>query len=272
LMPGHLNPVLPEFRNQVLLAYGFLAFIWLHLRTRNGDTLSRSLLIFLLALAAIFTGGLAARVLEQWSLLQIFPFRVYPLFATLFFFMALLSAFRQWRTVRPPLALAVAGLVLLLWLPNPASLLVRSLTYCRLENQGGYCQAWGHAPDDIGRTLEWISSSTPRGSVAILPPWRKDAWYRSERAQVASWHYVPYGKVGEWRERIESMIGPLNDTDRNQGNPSRLQARYLEMTPAQVETISRSYGADYLVSQTGYDWPVVYDSGEWKVYLVEGKK
>lgn len=265
-MPWHLNPLRPGVWDQVLIAYGFLGFTWLHVRTRNGDTRSRSLLIFLVALAAIFTGGLVALILEQWTWLRIFPFRVYPLFATMFFAMSLFAAFRQWRTVRPPITLAVAGLILLLVLPNPVRRTAQVLTYCRLESEDGQCQAWGQEPDDVAKAFEWISANTPKGSVAILPPWRKDSWYLSERAQVAGWHYMPYGRVREWRERIESIVGPMNDTDPVQGSPNWMKERYLEMTPGQIETISRRHGADYLVSRSEYGWPVVFRSGEWEVY------
>ena len=265
-MPGHLNPFVPGTRDRVALAGGLLAFTWLLLRSRGGDVLLRSLFRFEAGLALIFAAGLAARALQMWDLLKFFPFRVFPLFALLFFFLGLFAAFRHWRVTRPPVGLAGLALLLLLWLPNPVTKFVHMVTYCRTSNEGGYCQAWGHEPDDLGAAMLWIRDHTPAGTVALLPPWRKDAFWLARRGTVASWHYVPYGREAEWRRRLESMLGRFNDTDRNQANPARMERSWNNLAEENVRTLARRYGATFLISAAEYGLPVVHHEGKWSVY------
>jgi hypothetical protein len=197
VMPYHLDPVRPRVREIAVLALVMPVFLLLHYRSRRGDATLRTILLVQGGLWLIFAGGLAARVLHGWTLLQIFPFRAYPVLTLLFFFLALVAAFRTWRTARPPAVLVATAVVLLLWMPNPAPALWRTLHWCRGENAGGYCQGWGVRHDDLALTFDWIRHNTPEGSVVLAPPWRKDVFFRTRRATVANWHQVPYGRVTE---------------------------------------------------------------------------
>ena len=174
-------------------------------------------------------GGLAARLLHAWPLLQIFPFRVYPLITLLFFFLAMVAAFRTWRTVRPPAVLLGTAVVLLLWMPNPVP---GALAHAQLvpgEERGGILPGVGVQHDELARTFEWIRDNTPAGTVVLAPPWRKDVFYRMQRGTVASWHQIPYGRVAEWRRRLESMLGRFNDTAPGQADPGVMADEWRRM-------------------------------------------
>jgi hypothetical protein len=270
-MPYHVDPVRPRVREIAVLALVMPVFLLLHYRSRRGDATLRTILLVQGGLWLIFAGGLAARVLHGWTLLQIFPFRAYPVLTLLFFFLALVAAFRTWRTARPPAVLVATAVVLLLWMPNPAPALWRTLHWCRGENAGGYCQGWGVRHDDLALTFDWIRHNTPEGSVVLAPPWRKDVFFRTRRATVANWHQVPYGRVTEWRRRLEHMLGRFKDTGPGQADPGAMADHWYAMGEEKVAVLARRYEAGYLVSAADFGLPVVHSEGRWRVYRVNGE-
>ena len=265
-MPYHLDPVRPRARELAVLMLVMPVFLVLHYRARRGDSGLRTMLLVQGGLWLVFTGGLAARLLHAWPLLQIFPFRVYPVITLLFFFLAMVAAFRTWRTVRPPAVLLGTAVVLLLWMPNPVPALWRTLNWCRGRNAGGYCQGWGVQHDELARTFEWIRANTPEGSVVLAPPWRKDVFYRMQRGTVASWHQIPYGRVAEWRRRLENMLGRFNEVAPGQADPAVMADEWGRMGEEKVVILARRYGADYLVSEAAYALRAAHREGRWTVY------
>ncbi len=258
-MPVHLDPFSFNRRAMLLLLL-LLAFCWMHFRTDRENRTLRFLIAFQAGLAAVFIGGVLFRALGWFELLRIFPFRVLPLFAPLLFFFHLMSAYHHRQSAPPAPALALVALAALVSFTSlPGSLM----------DQESELVTARRPLDDLGHALGWMASHTPNGSVAILPPWRKDAWQLARRAQVADWDGVRYDRVAEWLRRMEAMVGPLeHETAAVANDPAVLEERFSSLTEAQVEAIASQYGAAYLVSKTPYAHPVLFQSGRYRVYAL----
>ncbi|MBC7796969.1 MAG: hypothetical protein H7Z37_08860, partial [Pyrinomonadaceae bacterium] len=48
-----------------------------------------------------------------------------------------------------------------------------------------------------------------------------------------------------------------------------LETAYENLSDAQIEVIKRKYGATHLVSKTFYNYPVLYECGEYKIYQLK---
>jgi hypothetical protein len=258
-MATHLDPARFE-RRAILCVYLLFGFSWLHAASHREDRALQFSRGFLLGLALLFTGGLAARAAGWWQLLQVFPFRVFPLLAPLFFFFHACRAYADLRTgatLRP--AVLVLGLIGLMTLKDPLGGISDQVYNARVD-------AW--PDDDLGRTFEWIAGHTPEGTVAILPPWRKDTFYRTQRGQVVNWDAVRYDQTAEWRARMEALCGPLDQVVKEKVRMQQIEDYYDHLSQQQVEDIASRYGGSYLVSRASYPFPIRFTAGQYRVYEV----
>jgi hypothetical protein len=215
---------------------------------------------FLAGLLVILVAGLIARALGRFDLLAITPFRTAPLFAPILFFFHLAARWRQGELAGSRPLLSGLALVGILGLPTPLVKAVHSVqTTFR-----------GEAREDpgLGAAMDWIGSNTDPASTAILPPWRKDAYFRARRAQIASWEAVRYSDTREWRRRIETMVGRL-PVGRLLWYDD-LKPRYYALGEADVRRLAREFGAGFFLSRSGYDFPVAFESGGFAVYDLGG--
>ena len=136
----------------------------------------------------------------------------------------------------------------------------------RMQRQIRLATKYRRPSDQLTQALQWLASNTPVGATAIVPPWRKDSYYVSQRAQIASLGAVRYDRIEEWRERVELLVGPLSDSDPAAENESRLEARYRGLSEAQISSIVERYGGEYLVSPSEYAYPLLFDTGTYRVY------
>jgi hypothetical protein len=146
-------------------------------------------------------------------------------------------------------------------LPNP---LMGALDRARLA------VAYRLPDDDLARTFRWLATHTPGDAVMILPPWREDSYYLSRRPQIASVHAVRYDRIPEWRARIEAMVGSLDGDSPAALDTVRLAAHYDSLPASQISVIVAGYGGNYLVSRGAYSYPVVFESGRYRVYDLAG--
>ncbi|HEX7049658.1 MAG TPA: hypothetical protein VF188_05550 [Longimicrobiales bacterium] len=263
-MPHHLDPF-SFVRRDVLVLLILLAFAGLCLLRYRTNRFFRFMMAFQGGLAAVFAFGVACRWLGRYTLLQITPFRVFPILAPLFFLFAWLAVLMR-RGERPAWLLGLVGTLALLGLRDPVGAF------------RDHIQWRSAVPDperqDLDAALRWLAEQTPNGSVAILPPWAKEGFYVSQRAEIANWYFPPYERLEEWRERIEALAGPLevegieayNAFEREALMRDAVERNYHERTQAQIAAIVERYGGDYLVSDASYSYPVLFDTGTYKVY------
>jgi len=255
--PHHLDPFAWP-RRDIVLAYLIMLFNWLQFRRSGDQPAIRFLTLLQLFFCLFFSLGLLSRFTDQYALLRLAPFRLFPVLVLVFFFFHLMAALYR----RPPggadALLVVVGLLAVMGLNNPVGLFLDAA-------QNTYA-AWRAGDDDLRRTFKWIAGHTANGTTAILPPWRRDASYVSRRAHIADWNAVPVDRLSEWRERIAAMVGP-NWVDRPEATwREKMEAGYNERTDEDIRSIVRRYGGDYLVSKARYPYDVLFDSGTYRVY------
>ena len=255
-IPLHFDPFFFMPR-AIASLYLLFAFNVAHLRWHRTDPTWRLLTAFEAVLALAFTAGVVARLAEVYTLLRLIPFRLFPVVTLLFFFFRIVHLYFERGLGRLGPGAVALGVLALLSLGDPlaqAGELARA-RYAELRE----------GPDDVAKAFEWMAAHTPRDAMAILPPWRLDGYYRSGRAQVACWHLARFDRLGEWRERLESMLGDISGA-RYLGRWAH--ERYAMLGEAEVAAIARKYGADHLVSPRDYSYPVLFRSGAWKVYAL----
>ncbi|HEV8725022.1 MAG TPA: hypothetical protein VGW77_30780 [Candidatus Binatia bacterium] len=254
--PYELDPFYREKKLDIFVATLFW-FNWLQYRSDKDNQAVRFFFYFQASLGLVFVSGFLARYLELYKYLIWMPMRLFPLFVLLFFFYSLMKACVQvYNTHRLSPWLIGVGIFALLSFPNPVDRLA-------VELQNNYA-AWNGQTDDVQKSLKWLAKNTPVDSVIISPPWRKESFYLSERAQVANWWGPRFDRFDEWRERIESMLG---DMTVKRGLKS-YEEYYNHLRQVDIESIRKKYGGEYLVSAGSYTYPVVYQSGECKVYAL----
>ncbi|MEW6003086.1 MAG: hypothetical protein AB1638_10625 [Nitrospirota bacterium] len=262
VMRSHLDPFSWVKRN-ILSLYILLMFNWLHFRQNRNNHALRFLISFQVFICIFFSLGLIFRYAEEYEILRFFPFRLFPLFVPLFFFFHLMSAYYHRSLIEQKRELFAIGLIALLALSNPIGGFVDQVR----ENY----KEWTVEDDDLIRTFKWLSENTPNGAIVISPPWRRDNWYFSKRAQIACW-YPSYERFGEWRERIEAMTGDdLRKFRKKRGEPwsDVMEPYYNKLTEKDIESIMEKYRANYLVSKQDYIYPILFNSGTYKVYSLK---
>ncbi len=257
-MPWHLDALRfpPRFLVALVLSIG-ATLLYAARRPEPGWRMGAGLLG---GLSLVFLGGVMLRVAEQWSLLQLFPFRLLPPFAALFLCFLLARLWLDLASGRAPVLVAVVALVAFLLPGNPLT---------RARNEWSIRQTRSSRPDDDpGKALLWVARHTPEAAIVLSPPQRKDAYLLSRRAQVVSWDAVPYNRLAAWRERLECLLGPLSDGERRGAEPGGFSRAYRSRSAEEMLACARRYAATFVVTPAEYPWPVRFQSGYWRVYQV----
>lgn len=256
-MPFHLDPMSWANSDMVVAALA-VAFCVVHARTTLNVPHFRFLLAFECALCLFFVVGIGWRLAGVYSLLGLMPFRLFGVLVPLFFFLHVAHAICHFDRVRPGRMLVALGVLTVACLGNPLE--------SGWRQAKSTVQLWTRSQDELGNAMVWVAQHTERDCVVILPPWRKDSYCLANRAQVATWEFVPYGDVGEFRRRIEDLIGTDWQAFDGRSVPSLMEAAYRRLGETQVRDLSRKYGAAYFVSNQVYDFEVIHVSGEYRVY------
>lgn len=259
MVPFHLDPA-TWARRDILTLYLMFIFNWLHYRLNREHAFIRLLAWFQAGTALFFTIGLLLRYTESYRLLVLMPFRIFPLLSFLFFFFALAHAFLNYTEKRIGLSVALVGLLALMGLGSPVSGVTDRIS--------GTVATWKAKDDDTRKNLKWIRANTPEGAVVIMPPWRDDGWYYSHRAQIVEARFFPYGRIREWKERLESFMGPLDDQSLLNTWPE-MEKKYSAMTVEKISWLKGRYGAGYLLTDSDYPFQLVSRLGASKVYRLD---
>jgi hypothetical protein len=165
----------------------------------------------------------------------------------------------------PGLVLAGIGFLALLSFGDPLGHLVDQV---RANIQLWREETQTTSEKDITAAFKWILENTPTDSIAILPPWRADGWYISQRAQIANYCHFPYDhRCDEWLERVQTLVGEI-DSDTTHED---FEIHYNGLAETEITAIVEKYGGEYLVSKGEYSYPMLFDSGTYKVYLLTAR-
>ena len=250
------------------------AFAGWHARIFRDDRAARFLATFQLAAAAFFAFGLFARLVGRFDWVELFPLRVYAVFAPLLFFWQVASLLMR-PNGRRSVPAVVAAVVLVLSLPSPIwatwDLIAMHLGKFREIATHDYTLATN---DDLDfRTAaRWVAANTPADAVVIAPPWRSDAYYTLARPLIANFHAPRYDQMAEWRQRIAALAGDTShltaadEAAGDMGQPAR--DFYEHLSPAAVADLRRRYGGNYLVTRGHYSYSVLFAAGGYTVYDV----
>lgn len=259
-LPHHLDPF--TFTKQdVLVLYLFLLFNVLHVRRHRPHAALQFLLAFEIALGVIYAAGFGFRYFDQYAMLKLMPFRLFSVLIPLLFFFHLAHAYQHWRT-RPlgPLAVGVAFV-------SVASL--GSFPVQVVDQVRANYRLWTAPADSADRVFRWVAQHTPKDAVVIAPPWRKDALYRTERAQIVNWWFCRNDQIHEWRTRIEALVGPIPIVPHSHGDLiAAMRQAYIGRTESAMSWVARRYGADYLITEAEYEFPLLFREGTYRVYAV----
>jgi hypothetical protein len=237
-MAQHLDPTSFGLTRPLLAAIMFCVCLSLLSESpmRIADRFVRTMLI---VLGAITLAGIVAWLSAHWASLRYFPFRVFPLLLPLIFLMLLLRGDWVRRVQSGNWVLAGAMLLALIALPDPMRAVADEWRGARLTWQ---------PPDDTGRALAWVAGNTPDSAIILASPDRFDAQSISRRAVIVLEVVPRYDKIAEWRERLEALVGPIQNVDALDDADKRFAA----MPESTIVAAARRYGAGYVVSPAEY--------------------
>ena len=267
LFPMHLDPRTWPARDHLTLWLLF-AFNILHAYARKDDRALRFFAVFQSTLALAFVLGLIARRLEIWGFIRFMPFRLFPVFALLLFFFQVMRAAHECLAAaheKRPLfqAMALSAFLALSALPNlPAS----GMDHARLN-----MATWTRSPDDLQKLFSWVRTHLPTDAIVIAPPWRQDAPYLMERAQVATFEIYAHDRPREWRSRVELLLGTdwsgLTTSDWTR-RKTALSKAYDRLDDDRIQEARDRYGAGYLISRRDHPYDEVHREGAWRIYAL----
>ncbi len=284
-MPFHLDP-LTFGKGKIAVLYLMLLCNVLHYWSNRNDEKLGFLIRFEIFSGAFFLLGIILRVMGKFTLVELFPFRVFAVLIMLMFFWHLAAAIWHWgdrtgltngerrRLGRPtasaPPAAAYMALSLFTFfcLPSPVARL-QGLAADQLPK-------WKHHDDDFVTAANWVRANSTEGQIVIAPPWRKDTFYRLQRPLIADWHVPRFDGMTEWRERIEVLVGDVSHTSVDDNLAGELDDRarnfYAHLTENDLAEIRRKYGGDLLVTPATYSYPLLFSAGDYRVYRLGGKR
>lgn len=257
--PFHMDPLSFPKRDVFLLLILF-CFNWLYFRSVPNNKTLRFLNYFLLFLGLFSLMGVIARLTGFYRFLFYFPFRLFPVFVPLFFFFCLMSVCHHGQALARPAGrwLLTVGIVALLCLPAAMGQFIHQAEL--------HYRMWAtyYDWDDLQKSFLWVSENTPKDSTIILPPWRKESFYLSKRATIAHWASPRFDRFAEWQERIRALMGDFSIEDDHL--LKKWEDHYNQLSETEIASIAAKYGGDYLVSEGTYAYPILFDSGTYKVY------
>lgn len=254
--PWHFDPFYFS-KSATLILLAMFAFNFAVFR-RSENCAMRFLLKFQTGLAIFFLAAFALRWFEMFEWLRFLPVRLFPVFAPLFFAFTVFRARTLVKSDKSKIFIVLFVFAIFVRLdPFAASFAAIRNTYA----------SWMVATDDFQMVSRWIAVNTPPNAVVIQPPNRRDVWYLSQRATIASYAYQTFGRLDEWRERVADLTGNAVITDSQTGFET-VETAFNNLSENQINEIRKKYAATYLVSRAEYSFPVVFQSGTYKIYLL----
>ena len=231
----------------------------------------RMLVVFETTIAVFFFLGVLARLCNQFNLVELFPLRVFAVFAMLFFFWQWAMSIQREPTAK---VMITAVVVVLLILPNPAVRLWQMISsHIPGLHQSALGQPDGDRSDDdtdFQAGAKWIAHHAGLTDVVIAPPWHNDGFYCIRRPLIANWHAPRYDAITEWKARLESLVGDvshlnLRDPD-NTEMDSSARAHYAHLSTQDIDQIRQHYGGNWLLTIGKYPYDQAFYAGNYVVY------
>jgi hypothetical protein len=216
----------------------------------------RFLLKFQIVLGAFFLFGFLLRWLEIYPLLRFMPMRLFPIITPLFFIFTVFYTIPRLASKQNKIAVSLFAVLIVAAL-NPFG---KSFNQIRET-----ANTWTTAPDGFQQTSIWIAENTPVNAVVIQPPNRRDFWYLSRRASVASFAYPTFNRLSEWRVRIADLTGNWQ-ISKGETASEEIESAYNRLSAVQIERLKNKYGATHLVSRAVYSYPIIFETETYKVY------
>ena len=278
--PHHGDPLLfLNFRQSVEAVCYFGAAIAGMLLLDIERSQRRFMLTLLAGLAVFWFIGLAARWLDIYAVLLLFPFRLgdvlVPMFAAIAGLTAAMAAFsriargHRLKEKAPALGmLAVLGLAALLFLDSASG-----RTPKMLQNRlaSWTAQQEGSLPARTGISV-WLSENTTPDRVVLAPPLAH--WFKIEAARpvVASFKGAPgNAAIHEWFRRMEVLTGTRPIERVGYDMIDWAETAYASLSPAQLAAARREFCADYYLvgsERAEFGDAVVVESGNWHLYSI----
>ncbi len=256
-------------------------FSWVYTRWNRDDAQLRQLLSFEFALVLFFVFGIIARLKGRFDWVELFPMRVYAVFALLLFFWQLMDVLlRVFRHQSTPRVVRAFAFLLVLCMPSPV-LQLRDMIATHVTKYLHPMHSVELSPKgedaDFIQAAKWVSDpkNTGAADIVIAPPWRNDGFYYIDRPLIANWHAPRYDRMTEWQDRIESLVGDtahLTYEDALQGEMDlRCWSRYASLSTADIAAIQRKYPngqahAKWLITTARYPYPLAFSANSYLVY------
>ena len=253
-MPFHFDAF--YFPKMAFVVLGLMLIFNVFALWKNKSFALRFLLNFQIAIAAFFLLGVVLRWFDMFPLLRFMPMRLFPILTPLFFLFSAFYYLRQLdsRMQQTVVALFVVAVISLL---HPFD---KGLGQMRET-----VDSWRAKPDDMDISLRWISKNTPIDAVIVASPNNRKLWYLSDRAQIVSYIYPRYDRLGEWRKRIADETGNAQISSRESA-PLEIESAFEQLSVAQIAEIKQNYAASYLLTRAVYPFPVIFETATYRIY------
>jgi hypothetical protein len=85
-----------------------------------------------------------------------------------------------------------------------------------------------------------------------------------------NWQAIPYDRLGEWKRRIDQLVGGADYFDGHgwHGDLKDIRAAFDSLSLVQIKRISARYGATCLVTNTAYPLQLLHTEGRAHVYAI----
>jgi hypothetical protein len=254
-------------------------FAWTYARWQRDDGKIRQLLLFEVALAIFFGFGVFARLIGRFEWVELFPMRVYAVFALLLFFWQMMSVALSWgQNNRAPLGVWIFASVIFLCMPSPLLCLRDQVAthFTKLTHPNHVFQNADRGDDaDFIAAAKWIEKNTPQPDLVIAPPWFNQGFYYIRRPLIANWHAPRYDRLTEWRARIESLVGDTSHLDPDLAIYGEMDPgawkHYAALSPELIRLLQQIYAppgarVGWLLTTGHYPYPISFNAGTYFVY------
>jgi len=265
VLPWHLDPTFFPFQDDIRLVVltGLLAAITMLERPTEEW---RLLMAFVLGTGLLALAGVAARAIHAFWLMQVYPFRIFPVVVPLFLSFAVMAELtrRSESRRRFPLGLAV-GAALALLIGYPVGTFAEDADELR-RDPFPVQRTLDRETVDWRAALRWVADSTPPDAIVLMSPWDRQSFFLSRRATVVTFWSPRVDRLSSWWSRLNDLSGPLSR--RHPPSPYRLHIRFDSLSTEAVLTLAHRYRTTYLVTRGTYPFPLRFSAGRTRVYAL----
>lgn len=120
--------------------------------------------------------------------------------------------------------------------------------------------------------LTWIAKNTPRDAVFLVDPNLVDFYLTAQRSMFCSLKHLPsYGdEILEWNDRLSLCNGGNPFAKSGTEAAGELADNFYRLSVEQIRAIRDQYHVSYYLGNEDrqLDFPLVYDSGRYRLYLI----